>query len=161
MWPLLLLILQVAYGVATAAPTGGHGSAVDPTGTHQHPDTNLAAVRFASALGSSMVLQQAPASAQLWGTGPPNGALGVTVQRAGQRAHAVFASISVTIGPDGSWLAKLPPVEASSTTTFTVTAKSGASIAVLTDIVFGDVFVCGGQVCTPCFLGSCRLLCGA
>lgn len=136
-----LLVLQT-FGAAAAA--AGEWNGLLPV-TPQ-------AVRFANALGSSMVLQQAPASAQLWGSGPPNKVLDLTLQRADESTEAIYASVSVTIGPDGQWLAKLPPVAAeagASVSTYTVTAKAGTSSAVLTDVVFGDVFVCGGQVCLP------------
>jgi hypothetical protein len=118
-----------------------------------HHGGGSGAVRFANSLGSSMVLQQAPASAQVYGEGPAGQKLQVTLQHnsAGGSVATAAASVSVTIGPDGRWVAKLPPVAAAipfsdSVEAYTVTAKSGQSSAVLEDVVFGDVIVCGGQV---------------
>ena len=112
--------------------------------------TAEAGVRFANSLGSSMVLQQAPASAQLWGTGPAGSTLRLVLGRwpalvAGQ---AAAANISVTISAEGRWLVKLPPVSAARTLEsyrVTATASGSGASAELTDVVFGDVFVCGGQ----------------
>ena len=130
------MALAAQHGLIASAAHGGSG-----------------AVRFANSLGSSMVLQQAPASAQVYGEGPAGQKLQVTLQQSssGSVATAAAASVSVTIGPDGRWVAKLPPVAAAtpfsdSVEAYTVTAKSGQSSAVLEDVVFGDVIVCGGQV---------------
>ena len=110
-----------------------------------------AAVRFANALGSHMVLQQAPHSSQVWGSGPPGATLRLKVERwpAPDPTEAVVAVISVPVDAQGHWLAKLPPVAATSGSTpqghrITATAGSGAA-AVLDDVVFGDVWLCGGQ----------------
>ena len=132
------MALAAQHGLIVIAAHGGSG-----------------AVRFANSLGSSMVLQQAPASAQVYGEGPAGQKLQVTLQQSASgsvgSATAAAASVSVTIGPDGRWVAKLPPIAAAtpfseSIEAYTITAKSGQSSAVLEDVVFGDVIVCGGQV---------------
>lgn len=132
MRPLAFLLLVVAPPARAAAGPG-------------------AAVRFANALGSHMVLQQAPHSSQVWGSGPAGATLRVVVERwpAPDPAGLAVASISVPVDAQGHWLAKLPPVAATSGSTpqghrITATAGSGAA-AVLDDVVFGDVWLCGGQ----------------
>ena len=133
---LLVSSLPLAFASAPAGPAGSTGSRIEAGG----------AVRFANALGSSMVLQQAPAQAQLWGTGPPGEALAVTLLNSNGNT---LESAKTTIGADGSWLVKLAPRPAhlvvSPASTYTARATAGKSSAAIEDIVFGDVFVCGGQ----------------
>ena len=107
-------------------------------------------VRFANPLGDHMVLQ-AGESSQVWGFGPPGSPLVVTLQSsvAGTPARVVRTTVSAA---DGSWLARLPEVLAQPGTvhpTYTITASArgaeNGENATLTDVLFGDVFVCGGQ----------------
>ena len=129
------MALAAQHGLIASAAHGGSG-----------------AVRFANSLGSSMVLQQAPASAQVYGEGPAGQKLEVTLQQSASGSITTAeGKVSVTISPDGRWVAKLPPIAAAtrfseSIEAYTITAKSGQSSAVLEDVVFGDVIVCGGQV---------------
>lgn len=89
-------------------------------------------------LGSSMVLQRAPETAVVWGY------------------VEVGASVTVTLNgkvlapaahPDarGTWRQVLPPTAAGGPHTLVATASTGET-QTLTDIHFGDVFLCGGQV---------------
>lgn len=144
-----MLLLELVLAVMALLAAQHDGLIVSAA----HHGGGSGAVRFANSLGSSMVLQQAPASAQVYGEGPAGQKLQVTLQHnsAGGSVATAAASVSVTIGPDGRWVAKLPPVAAAipfsdSVEAYTVTAKSGQSSAVLEDVVFGDVIVCGGQV---------------
>ncbi|XP_074534926.1 sialate O-acetylesterase [Halichoeres trimaculatus] len=94
-------------------------------------------LRFASYYGDHMVLQRSPESAVLWGYGP-EGAL-VTVVLSGplkQEATAVVVT-------DGIWRVTLDPVEAGGP--YNVTAATEDSKATLTDVLFGDIWLCGGQ----------------
>eukprot|EP01043_Picozoa_sp_COSAG02_P009390 COSAG02_NODE_317_length_24808_cov_120.564329_17_plen_197_part_00 len=144
-----MLLLKLVLGVMVLA-AGQHGMIVFAAA--HGGGVGSGAVRFANSLGSSMVLQQAPASAQVYGEGPAGQKLEVTLQQSASGSITTAeGKVSVTISPDGRWVAKLPPVAAASPFSdsieaYTITAKSGQSSAVLDDVVFGDVIVCGGQV---------------
>ena len=45
-------------------------------------------------------------------------------------------------------IAKLPPTKASMQT-YNITASSGKESVALADVLFGEVWVCSGQVCPP------------
>lgn len=87
-------------------------------------------------LGSNMVLQRSPASAMLFGFADA----GVTV-------NTTFGSATYTsvAGPDGSWRQQLPPTPASSIPYSIGFMASTGDGAMLTNVLFGDVFLCGGQ----------------
>ncbi|CAJ1065841.1 sialate O-acetylesterase [Xyrichtys novacula] len=94
-------------------------------------------LRFASYYGDHMVLQRSPERAVLWGYGPEGAQ--VTLYLSGprnQKASAVNVSAGV-------WKVTLDPVEAGGPYNVTVTTKN--SKAVLMDVLFGDVWLCGGQ----------------
>ena len=90
------------------------------------------------AFGSHMVLQRAPKAAVLWGAAPAATAVRVTFR--GNR------SAPISPGRDGSWRFELPPTAggAAEYTIAVEAAPSGATV-VLTDVVFGDVYIAGGQ----------------
>ena len=69
----------------------------------------------------------------VWGTADPGEA--VTVAIAGQ-------SVSATAGADGKWLVHLAPMKAGGPHTLTI---SGKNKIVLSDVLVGEVWVCGGQ----------------
>ncbi|MFS0772786.1 sialate O-acetylesterase [Sphingomonas sp. 1P08PE] len=52
-------------------------------------------------------------------------------------------SVTVRTGADGRWRTTLPPMAASGP--YRLIARSGAAIQTLTDILVGDVYLCGGQ----------------
>jgi len=107
-----------------------------------------ALVRFASSQSDNMVLQQAPASATVWGFAPPGETVTVTFN--GQR---IAASTSVWLN-QSTWLAKLPPTSGSLTERHTVTAQSRSGTASLANVSFGEVWVCSGQSNMAYPLGS-------
>jgi hypothetical protein len=88
-------------------------------------------------LGSHMVLQRAPASARVWGSAPPGTAVSVSLD--GERLPTVAAD------KNGTWRQSLPPTAASSTRTHLLEVTDGVRRTTLSDILFGDVFLCGGQ----------------
>ena len=94
-------------------------------------------LNFLSAtLGDQMVLQRAPKQAIVFGHTLPHA--NVTTTFNGN-------SYTATADAGGTWRQALPAMEASTTPfnlTFTGSAGEKAS---LRDVVFGDVFVCGGQ----------------
>jgi sialate O-acetylesterase len=84
-----------------------------------------------------MVLQRAPAAAVIWGFSPAGSTVKTTLD---SRAPALTA----TADAGGVWRQALPPTEAGGSHTIRVESSAGAT-AVLTDVLFGDVYVCGGQ----------------
>ncbi|XP_034023873.1 sialate O-acetylesterase [Thalassophryne amazonica] len=97
-------------------------------------DENL---RFASYYGDHMVLQRSPERAVLWGYGPESAQ--VTVSLSGP----VNQKNSMANVTNGVWLVTLDPVEAGGP--YNVTAAFPGGTATLMDVLFGDVWLCGGQ----------------
>ena len=86
-------------------------------------------------LSSNMVLQRAPQSSQLWGTGEP-----------GHSASALLDNTPAgvtTIDKSGRWMLALPPHRASLNHTISVT--DGNTTITLSNVAFGDVYLCSGQ----------------
>lgn len=94
-------------------------------------------LRFASYYGDHMVLQKSPEQAVLWGYGPEGAQ--VTVSLSGPTKQKT-SLITVT---KGIWRVTLEPVEAGGP--YNVTAAVQSSTATLTDVLFGDIWLCGGQ----------------
>ena len=88
-------------------------------------------------LGSHMVLQRGPAEAVVWGYS--SGGVTVRVKLDGH------SSRNATPDVHGTWRVRLPPMPAGGPHTLTV--EAGGAAETLTDILFGDVYLCGGQVC--------------
>ena len=93
----------------------------------------------ARALGSHMTLQRAPAAARVWGQDVPGATVRVILSPGDGAAHAGVADAA-----SGVWRVALPPQEAGGPFTLTFNSSSGGS-AVLEDVYFGLVFLCGGQ----------------
>ncbi|XP_071113483.1 sialate O-acetylesterase-like [Haliotis cracherodii] len=87
-----------------------------------------------------MVLQQAPKKSTIWGFASNVGET-VTVHISGK------GSVTTTTrhGDNGDvvWYAQLPPISAGGPYTITVTSREGK--LTLSDVLFGDVWVCSGQ----------------
>ncbi|XP_063738593.1 sialate O-acetylesterase-like isoform X1 [Eleginops maclovinus] len=94
-------------------------------------------LRFASYYRDHMVLQKSPERAVVWGYGPEGEQVKFTLS--GQNLQ----SISQATVTNGIWRVSLDPVEAGGP--YNVTAGVQNSTAVLTDVLFGDVWLCGGQ----------------
>ena len=86
------------------------------------------------AISSNMVLQRAPASARLWG-----------LASAGSRVDVVLDSTryNATASADGRWTLDMPPQPAGINRSINISGD-GTSLA-LTNIAFGDVYICSGQ----------------
>ncbi|XP_037534033.1 sialate O-acetylesterase [Nematolebias whitei] len=84
-----------------------------------------------------MVLQKAPQRARLWGYGLEGSE--VTVYLSGPVTHKTTPA-TVTAG---IWRVTLDPVEAGGP--YNVTAVSQNSSRTLTNVLFGDIWLCGGQ----------------
>ncbi len=94
--------------------------------------------------GSEQVFQRG-ASVDLWGTATPGGVVRVTLSG--------FAPVQATAAANGSWAVSLPPMKAGTGYNITVLDLSTGNTQVLTDVAFGDVLWCSGQV-----RYSCRVL---
>ena len=95
-----------------------------------------AAVKFANYYSDGMVLQRDPDQAHIWGTGDSAGAT-VDIKVDGS------ATSQATVGSDRKWSANLPAMQAGGP--HTIEVQSGGSSAMLSDVMFGDVWVCSGQ----------------
>lgn len=90
----------------------------------------------AGLFADGMILQRG-SSTKVWGEGAkPRSTVTVAIASTASVATATAAT-------DGTWLVVLPPVSATESTT--LTATNGASTAVVHDVAFGDVLLCGGQ----------------
>lgn len=92
---------------------------------------------FSKAHGNHMVLQQAPYHSVIWGFG--NAGAAVLVQ-----STAFPDTVQTHVGTDNTWRATLPLV-VGSTKPYTITAVSQGTSIQLTDVLFGDVWICSGQ----------------
>ena len=93
------------------------------------------AFNLSNTLGDGMVLQRTQA-ATVWGFGDP----GVTVT-----TTFLGSTLQTTVGQDGVWRQALPPQKATATPTTLSFAGSDGGTAQLRDVLFGDVYLCGGQ----------------
>jgi len=108
---------------------------------------------LSSTLGSHMVLQRAPQQAVVWGFTAPNATVTTTMSPSACAGETACARLSfeAVAGADGTWRQRLPPTPAS-TTPYTLTfasSNSSAERATLVDVLFGDVYICGGQSSAP------------
>ena len=104
-------------------------------------------LNFLSAtLGSHMVLQQAPKQAVVWGHTAPGATVTTTVS-GNPYGKGLSETLTTTAEVDGTWRQMLPPVPASKTPySFTFASSNSTSErAQLDDVLFGEVFICGGQ----------------
>ncbi|CAE8633239.1 unnamed protein product [Polarella glacialis] len=92
--------------------------------------------KLSATLGDHMVLQRAPASAVVWGFAAE-----------GTEVTATFkgAMYSSKAGKDGIWRVHLEPTAAGGGPYAIAFFASTGEEASLVDVLFGDVYVCGGQ----------------
>ena len=105
---------------------------------------------LSATLGNHMVLQRAPQQAVVWGFTAPNATVTTTMAPSACAAEAACAraTFEAVAGADGTWRQLLPPTPAL-TTPYTLdfaSSNSTAERATLVDVLFGDVYLCGGQV---------------
>jgi sialate O-acetylesterase len=102
------------------------------------PASLAAPITLSNVLGDHMVLQRDAVSppAMVWGFGDA----GVVV-----KTSLGATVLSTTVGSDGVWRQPLPPTPASSTPVTILFNASDGSSASLSDVLFGDTFLCGGQ----------------
>lgn len=96
------------------------------------------ALRVPSFISSDMVLQRGRAT--VWGWAAPHASVSVSVSSArGGLLHSSRAVASAS----GAWSSDVVQKEAAASTT--VTIRDGTSKITLTNVAFGDVFLCSGQ----------------
>lgn len=133
-------VISVSMGVQL--PLGSFVEPVGQTFVQRSALAPLSTFRFAQIYSNSMVLQMAPQPASIWGYAEPNAPVSVALG-----ATQVNTSASAA----GKWRVSLPPQPASKVpVVITATSILAGKPAVLSldDVLFGDVWVCSGQVCT-------------
>ncbi|XP_046574680.1 sialate O-acetylesterase-like [Haliotis rubra] len=98
------------------------------------------ALQFASYYQDHMVLQRGPQRAVIWGHATKIGDT-VTVAIAGH--GSVTGTVTKDAAGHGTWKVKLPAM--TSKGPFTVSATSSEGSVTIKDVLFGDVWLCGGQ----------------
>lgn len=101
---------------------------------------------FAKAYGDHMVLAAAPSKSSVWGYGEPG--TKVTVSALAAADGREVAAAEAVVAEDGTWKVLLAPVTTSSMSHKIIASSTGTSqqSAILRDVLFGSVWVCGGQV---------------
>eukprot|EP00043_Microstomoeca_roanoka_P000473 m.27831 g.27831 ORF g.27831 m.27831 type:complete len:504 (+) comp10338_c0_seq2:59-1570(+) len=94
------------------------------------------ALQLPTVIDSNMVLQRSPYNARVWGFGTAGEKVTVTV--VGE------TPVTNTTTSDGMWEVNLPPHSEGSGFTLKISSSTGQTIT-LTNIAFGDVFLCSGQ----------------
>lgn len=82
-----------------------------------------------------MVLQGAPQRANLWGFGSAGSTVDISIDDT--------VVTNATVSGSGKWHAKLPATAAGGP--HTIRIQSRQSSKTITDVMFGDVWVCSGQ----------------
>jgi hypothetical protein len=104
-------------------------------------DSNANEPMLPSFFSSNMVLQRAPARAAIWGF---RAAPGETV-RAALLDDSTAQQWVTTASPEGTWNMSLSPQPASSGRKLTLSFETSRRQRVLTNVAFGDVYLCSGQ----------------
>lgn len=99
--------------------------------------------RFAQVYNDHMVLQAAPKRAQIWGYAAPNATVSIKLAQDSLQDTALHEG-NTTAAADGTWT-YLFRAMGSSGTPHRIGAESAGSTLELKDIIFGRVWVCGGQ----------------
>ena len=128
-------------GDVTAAWNGARAAMLGADGSQ---------LSFSAAYASHMVLQQAPARAVVWGYAPSSTAAAMLTLTWFAGSTATVATLSSFNSTASLWTAKLPPIKASHrvdgrATSYSLTISTGARHTSISDVLFGDVWVCSGQ----------------
>lgn len=130
-----------AVGTAPSAALSDQPVLIDSFTIHVEPPAGPAAVDFSQAFGDDMILQQGK-PVNLFGTATAGAALTVTLTR--HRDAQVVATQTTTVADDGTWEVSLPQ-QTGGFDTYTVAAATAEGTATITNVVFGEVWVAGGQ----------------
>eukprot|EP00656_Telonema_subtile_P017772 TRINITY_DN19580_c0_g1_i3.p1 TRINITY_DN19580_c0_g1~~TRINITY_DN19580_c0_g1_i3.p1 ORF type:complete len:367 (-),score=43.37 TRINITY_DN19580_c0_g1_i3:28-1128(-) len=126
----LLPLLSVAFALRE-----GHVLFPDPSQASTLPRVLASSFSVSTTLGDSMVLQRAPQSATVWGFAAPTAVITATFD------NVNYTSVT---GTDSIWRVNLRPTAAGGPYAIQFSASTGETAA-LADVLFGDVYVCGGQ----------------
>ncbi|XP_071113690.1 sialate O-acetylesterase-like [Haliotis cracherodii] len=125
-WIVLLVVIKVS---ALTAHTAGEGtSAAKP-------------FSFASYYGNHMVLQKAPQRTTIWGYAAKEGET-ITLSISG-KGQVNTTSFNGPMATTPVWSVQLPAIDAG--VPYSITATSSEGSIGLTDVLFGDVWICSGQ----------------
>ncbi|KAG7278504.1 hypothetical protein CRUP_004113 [Coryphaenoides rupestris] len=118
----------------------GWTSLRQPSATFLFLDTLFEeSLRFASYYGDHMVLQKSPERAVVWGYGPEGEQVNVTLWGP-EGPQSTPPPVTVT---QGIWKVTLDPVKPGGP--YSVMAATNNVTVTLSDVLFGDVWLCGGQ----------------
>jgi sialate O-acetylesterase len=96
------------------------------------------ALKLPNAIDSNMVLARAPLTPRLWGWANASEDVIVTLDGT--------TSVTATAAENGTWIVDLPAQQAGHGHEITVTgARTPDAPVTLTNIAFGDVYLCSGQ----------------
>lgn len=130
-----LCAFVLAFPVISAAEDSDSGFPNPDDYLYDESSLTDDAFRFSQTLGDQMVLQRAPASAVVWGFAPKG--TEVVTSFNGRTYPAVIAD------DDNVWRTTLDPTKAGGP--YNITSESSLGVVALSDVLFGDVYVCGGQ----------------
>merc|ERR1719450_789722 len=98
--------------------------------------------RVANMFSSGMVFQREPHAPNIWGMAPPNTRVGLNISLGEEFLHVTD---NVLVGEDGVWTISLGSWPAGVGYSVHIMLEDTGEIISLTDIAFGDVWVCSGQ----------------
>eukprot|EP00931_Biecheleriopsis_adriatica_P076998 TRINITY_DN50643_c0_g1_i1.p1 TRINITY_DN50643_c0_g1~~TRINITY_DN50643_c0_g1_i1.p1 ORF type:complete len:586 (-),score=57.75 TRINITY_DN50643_c0_g1_i1:94-1851(-) len=98
--------------------------------------------RFSEAYSDGMVLQRSPHAASIWGYAPSGAHVAATI--VGTEGSVLAKSSVVMADLNGQWRISLPPQSASAEPVKIIAMLSNVNIS-LSNVLFGDVWVCSGQ----------------
>jgi sialate O-acetylesterase len=133
----LLIGLFAVFSVAAISETDD--TFVKASARLYTPAEANAPIKFAlsSSLGSNMVLQRAPQAALVWGFAATGSSIKTTF---------LGQSYTSTADATGIWRQALPPQAATATpSTISFTSSTGEPAITITNVLFGDVYICSGQ----------------
>lgn len=89
-----------------------------------------------------MVLQQSPFSAKIWGKSVVGSSIDITLTL--ESNQQIIDKVNAITDSTGFWSIYFKPIAASNNA-YTITATTSNDTISMSNILFGDVFVCGGQ----------------
>eukprot|EP01084_Bolivina_argentea_P283285 485111_1 len=104
--------------------------------------SNAQKFSFGNTQGSNMVLQQSPHQAKIWGNATVGASIKVILTK--ESDGSVIDTQSATTASNGLWSIYFKRMVASSDS-YNITATDGTNTISMTNILFGDVFICSGQ----------------
>jgi len=99
---------------------------------------DAATFAVSKAISSNMVLQRDRSDSRIWGWGTPGATVTTT-------STAFTQALTVTVGSDSIWRQSLPAKAAGGPYDIRITSSTGEAAIALTNVLFGDVYMCGGQ----------------